>query len=139
MLRRSARYRPEVSLLEQRALLSTLYAVGSGIGDGTSHLYEIDDYATSPTAVDIGSTSVILPDIAIDPVNDAAYAISFTDLYSVNLDTGKATKIGALGPTSMNALTFSATGTLYAMSLAIRPLLNQPHDREGNGRLRYRL
>ena len=92
--RRSARYRPDVSLLEQRRLLSTLYAVGSGVGDGTSHLYQIDEYAASPTAVDIGSSGTILTDLAIDPLNDAAYAISLTDLYSVNLNTGEATEIG---------------------------------------------
>jgi hypothetical protein len=114
--RRSARYRPDVSLLEQRALLSTLYAVGSGVGDGTSHLYQIDDYAASPTAVDIGKSGTILTDLAIDPLSDAAYGISYTDLYSVNLNTGKAAEIGALGQSGMDALTFSATGTLYAMS-----------------------
>ena len=114
--RRSARYRPDISLLEQRALLSTLYAVGSGVGDGTSHLYQIDDYAASPTAVDIGPSGTILTDLAVDPLNDAAYGISFTDLYSVNLNTGKAVEIGALGISDTNALTFSATGTLYAMS-----------------------
>ena len=92
--RRSARYRPDVSLLEQRALLSTLYAVGSGVGDATSHLYQIDDYAASPTAVDIGPSGTILTDLAVDPLNDAAYGVSFTDLYSVNLNTGKAAEIG---------------------------------------------
>jgi hypothetical protein len=51
-------------------------------------------------------------------LNDAAYAIDINDLYSLNLNTGKATVIGALGAPGMNALTFSPTGTLYAMSYA---------------------
>lgn len=66
-MRRHRRYRFEQSFLEGRLLLSTLYAVGSGIGDGKSHLYEIENYATGPTAVDIGSTGVVLDALAIDP------------------------------------------------------------------------
>ena len=111
------RFRPQVGLLEQRRLLSTLYATGSGVGDGTSQVYRIDDYASAPQAVDIGSSGALLWDLALDPLNDAAYAISPTDLYSVNLNTGHATEIGALGAQGMDALTFSPTGTLYAMSV----------------------
>ena len=50
------RFRPQVGLLEQRRLLSTLYATGSGVGDGLSQVYRIDDYASAPQAVDIGSS-----------------------------------------------------------------------------------
>jgi sugar lactone lactonase YvrE len=106
----------DVACLEQRSLLSTLYAVGSGVGAGTSSLYKIAEYSTTPTAVEIGNTGVLLTDLAIDPRNDAAYAISFRNLYAINLTTGKATEIGPLGFPGMNALTFSPTGTLYAMS-----------------------
>ncbi len=97
-------------------MLSTLYAIGSGVGNGSSVLYEIANYATAPTAVSIGDSGVLLTDLAIDPKNDAAYAISFKNLYSINLTSGAATEIGPLGASGMNALAFSSGGTLYAMS-----------------------
>ena len=111
------RFRPQVGLLEQRRLLSTLYATGSGVGDGTSQVYRIEGYASAPTAVDISSSGALLWDLAVNPLNDSAYAISPTDLYSLNLNTGHATEIGALGVPGMDSLTFSPTGTLYAMSV----------------------
>jgi hypothetical protein len=100
-------------------LLSTLYASGWDEANGPSHIYKVEDYASSPRAVDVGSSGVHLNDLAIDPLNDAAYAISLaaSSLYSVNLNTGQATRIGALGAPGMDALTFSSTGTLYAMSI----------------------
>jgi hypothetical protein len=110
------RHFPEVAYLEQRSLLSTLYAVGSGVGNGSSNLYKIANYASAPTAINIGKTGVLLSDIAIDPRNDAAYAISFKNLCAINLSTAKATEIGPLGFSGMNALAFSSSGTLYAMS-----------------------
>jgi hypothetical protein len=114
-VRRFPRYRPEIASLEERTLLSTLYAVGSGVGDGTSHLYQINDYAAAPKAVDIGSTGTVLTALAIDPQNDAAYGVGGGDLHSVNLTTGKAADIGSLGAPGMNALAFSPNGNLYAM------------------------
>lgn len=120
--RHSRQYRAEVSPLETRSLLSNLYATGSGVGDGTSHLYTIDSYSTSPQAVDIGSSGEILTDLAVNPANDAAFAVgpTFLDLdsvlYSINLQTGAATEIGLMGVSGMNALTFATDGTLYAMS-----------------------
>jgi hypothetical protein len=101
---------------EQAAPAQILYAVGSGVGNGSSSLYEIANYGSAPKAVDIGNTGVLLTDIAINPKTGAAYAISFSDLYSINLSTGKVTDIGSLGDYGMNALTFSSNGTLYAMS-----------------------
>jgi hypothetical protein len=121
-VRRFPRYRPEIASLEERTLLSTLYAVGSGVGDGTSHLYQINDYAAAPKAVDIGSTGTVLTALAIDPQNDAAYGVGGGDLYSVNLTTGKAAAIGSLGATGMNALTFSPNGNLYAMGASTSDL-----------------
>ncbi len=112
----SRRCRPDFTCLEDRTMLATLYAVGSGVGDRSSQLYEIASYASAPRAVDIGNTGVLLSDLAINPKNDAAYAISFTNLYSINLSTGKATDIGPLYASGMNALAFSRSGTLYAMS-----------------------
>ena len=46
-----------------------LYAVGNGIGDNSSNLYQIDDYASSPQAVSVGETGVLLRDIAVDPIS----------------------------------------------------------------------
>jgi hypothetical protein len=71
---------PEIALLEQRSLLSTRYAVGSGVVGGSSSLYEIANYASTPTAIDVGNTSARLTDLAINPQNDAAYAIGFKNL-----------------------------------------------------------
>ena len=68
--------------------------MGSGVGDATATFYRIDEYAASPTADDIGSSGTILTDLAVDPLNDAFYGVSYTDLYSVNMNTGKATEIG---------------------------------------------
>jgi hypothetical protein len=93
-----------------------LFAVGSGVGDGSSNLYKIVNYASGPKAVNIGESGVLLTDLAINPKTGAAFAISFTDLYSINLTTGKVTDIGPLDAPGMNALTFSSNGTLYAMS-----------------------
>jgi hypothetical protein len=109
------RYRPEIAPLEERSLLSTLFAVGSGVGDGTSHLYQISDYATAPKAVDIGSTGTLLTAIAISQQGEAAYGVTGSELYSVNLTSGKASAIGSLGTTGINALAISASGTLYGM------------------------
>lgn len=93
-----ARFRPQVGLLEPRQLLATLYASGWDDGGGPSHIYKVEDYASSPRAVNIGSSGFQLNDLAIDPLNDAAYAISLaaSSLYSVNLTTGQATRIGSL-------------------------------------------
>ncbi len=116
--RRSPRYRPAMASLEERLLLSTLSAVGSGVGDGTSHLYEINDYATAPTAVDIGSTGTLIDGFAFDPRNDAAYGVNAggKELYSIDLQTGEAGAIGSTGSPGMNALAISSGGTMYAMS-----------------------
>jgi hypothetical protein len=56
---------------------------------------------------------VLLTDIAFDP-NGNLYGISFDNLYRINTTTGVATLIGGSFPASLNALTFSSTGTLYA-------------------------
>jgi hypothetical protein len=95
-----------------------LYAIGSGAGASSSTLYEITGYYTaSPKAVSIGATGALLTDLAIDPQNGSAYAISTTDLYLINLNFGKAVAIGPLGVSGIDALAFSSTGVLYAMAI----------------------
>ena len=92
------RFGPQLAVLEQRRLLSALYASDLGDGDGNSHIYRIADYASTPAAVDIGASGTHLTDLAIDPLNDAAYGINggTSELYAINLNTGKATEVGGL-------------------------------------------
>lgn len=94
----------------------TLYAVGSAVGSASSSLYEIAGYYASPKVSTIGDSGALLADLAISPKTGAAYGISTTDLYEINLQSGNATEIGPLGSSGIDALAFSPSGTLYAMS-----------------------
>jgi hypothetical protein len=97
------------------AAADTLYAVGNGVGDNSSNLYRIDNYATAPTATDIGETGRVLLDLAIDPTTGVAYAIDDgSSLYHVDLTNATTTLIGPLGVQGENALEFAADGTLYS-------------------------
>ncbi|GGB33383.1 hypothetical protein GCM10011316_01800 [Roseibium aquae] len=80
--------------------------------DGELHLISSDGSDTV-----IGSTGVgALTDIALDSSGNL-YGITFSKLYVVDPDTGKATKISSSSfGTSMNALEFAPDGTLYAAS-----------------------
>jgi RHS repeat-associated protein len=91
-----------------------LFGIGNGLGSGSSELYRIDDYATSPRAVAVGDTGVQLGDIAVDPNSGRAFGLADAALYSVDLQTGAAKFIGPTGVSSLRALAFSP-GTLYAM------------------------
>ena len=86
--------------------LPDLYAVSTGIDNGSSNLYRIDDYTGSAVAVDIGETGVILTDLAIHPVQ-GAYGISHDKLYTIDLTTGEATEVGNLNVGPQNSLDFS--------------------------------
>ena len=98
-----------------------LYAIGNGIGDNSSNLYRVDDYAASPRAVSVGETGVLLHNLAVDPISGQAYAISSADLYVVDVETGAATLIGPTGVGMLTVLAFSL-GTLYAMGSADQTL-----------------
>ena len=63
----------------------------------------------------IGSLGVVLTDIAFAP-NGTLYGISFTSFYKVSTTTGRATRIGSLGVSGMNALTFNKAGQAVAAS-----------------------
>lgn len=61
----------------------------------------------------IGSEGVILTDIGFNPADGQLYGLSFTSFYRVNIKTGKATFIGALGISDANALVFDGQGVAY--------------------------
>ncbi len=105
-----------VTVLVPSARAGMLFAVGSGVGDRSSNLYRIDNYATSPAAVNIGETGHIMFDLAIDPTTDRFYAIDDSrQLFELNPLTGQATLIGNTGISgSQNALAFDASGQLFS-------------------------
>ena len=80
------------------------------IDDAFGQIGRVDVATGSATLV--GNSGAALTDIAFDP-NGNLFGISFSNLYRINTTTGAATLIGGNFPVSMNALTFSSTGTLY--------------------------
>ena len=102
-------------------LLQSLFALMlcTGAGHASRYLYIGDDQGNLGT-VDVTTGSVhvirnmghIMTDIAFDPVGNL-YGITFTDLYSIDKNTGISTWIGSLGINDANALVFSPDGTLY--------------------------
>ncbi len=104
-----------------RLLLQSLFALMLCIGAGhaSPYLYIGDDQGNLGT-VDVTTGSVhvirnmghIMTDIAFDPVGNL-YGITFTDLYSIDKNTGISTWIGSLGINDANALVFASDGTLY--------------------------
>jgi hypothetical protein len=73
-----------------RSPKSRMYCIGFGV---SNHLYRVDNYATTPTAVDLGTTTgAQFTDIAITP-SGIGYAITTTDLYTINLENGKTTLV----------------------------------------------
>jgi hypothetical protein len=96
-----------------------LFAVGDGNGTGgTSELYQITNYATTPKAVNIGNTGILMTDLAINRSTRVFYAISSSYLYTLNALTGAATQVGGFGTTGaaagLNALEFDNLGNLYS-------------------------
>ncbi|WP_298981845.1 cadherin domain-containing protein [uncultured Roseibium sp.] len=89
-------------------------------GTATTFYYSDDDGEIHLIGADgsdavIGSTGVgPLTDIALDPDGNL-YGVSFSQLYSVDPQTGAATQISTSSfPSSVNALEFGPDGTLYA-------------------------
>jgi hypothetical protein len=99
----------------ESGFVQLMYAVGWGYD--SSALYRIDKYATAPVAVNIGDTGVPLVDIAISPIDGKAYGLGFDrNLYSLDLQTGAASQVGATGlGTIPTSLEFDAQGTLFMM------------------------
>jgi hypothetical protein len=103
---------------------SAIIGVSAGllmVGSASAALLHVHDSAGVLGTVDsdtgavsiIGDLGVVLTDIAFDPTGNL-FGISFTNLYSVNADTGATTLIGAHGVSGGNALVFGADGTLYS-------------------------
>jgi len=93
----------------------TLYAIGSGVGDISSNLYTVSNYGTSPVAVPIAETGLLIYDIAISPISGEVYCIgnNFYTLCRIDRTTGALTPVGPPTFRIMNALDFAPDGTLY--------------------------
>lgn len=85
------------------------------------HLYRIDNYSTSPLAVDIGPTGALVKGLAITKTG-LGFAISDTEagpsaLYRIDLRTGAATFVGNTGLTvGLNCLEAVGETALYTMA-----------------------
>jgi len=93
----------------------TMYALGSGDGDGSANLVQIINYGSGiVSAVDLGETNQQFGDVAVDPTTGKIYAANFitpSDLYEIDLVNGPIL-IGSLG-FFINALEFDTKGKLY--------------------------
>src|SRR6185295_6445339 len=87
--------------------------IGFGVSD---RLYRVDNFATTPKAVDLGTTGVRLTDIAITP-SGSAFAITTTELFKVNLENGKVSLIKELFPHSQNSLEAASDNKLFVWGL----------------------
>ena len=81
------------------------------INDASGQLGTVD--TDTGTVTVIGSTGVILTDIAFAPNGDL-YGVSFNGVYRIDPDTAATTFVGNHGIAGANALVFGADGTLYA-------------------------
>jgi hypothetical protein len=92
-----------------------LYGVGF-LPPGDGMLYRIENYATSPTAVEIGGGNLsLMGDIAIDPTTGEGYGVQTSGgLFRIDLETGALLSSVASAGANPNALTFSDDGTLYS-------------------------
>ncbi|HJR08134.1 MAG TPA: hypothetical protein VJ842_12810 [Pyrinomonadaceae bacterium] len=89
---------------------SRMYCIG--YGTPIQHLYRVDNYATTPTAVDLGEIGPRLTDIAITP-SGIGYAITITGLYRIDLENGKTTLIRELFNRSQNSLEAASDNRLF--------------------------
>ncbi len=80
------------------------------VDDASGNIFTVDSSTGASTLK--GNAGVVLTDIAFAP-NGSLYGVSFSNLYSINKNTGAATNIGSLGFNDVNALTFSSAGKLY--------------------------
>ena len=99
--------------LAQKSSQAIMYCIGFGVSD---RLYRVDNFATTPKAVDLGPTGVRLMDIAITP-SGSAFAITTTELFKVNLENGKVSLIKELFPHSQNSLEAASDKKLFVWGL----------------------
>lgn len=93
------------------ASASTIY-----VDDARGQIGTVDTASGASTVV--GAAGVVLTDIAFTS-SGAMYGIDFGSLYSVNVGTGNATLVGALGVGGMNALVGNGAGLLAASNSSL--------------------
>ncbi len=108
---------PQTLTRTARAQTSSPQAIMYAIGFGVSNrLYRVDNFGTTPTAFDLGATGVRLTDIAITP-SGTAFAITTTELFTINLETGKVSLIKDLFAHSQNSLEAASDNRLFVWGL----------------------
>ena len=97
---------------------------GQGINLPPSTLYTVDPVPNGAD-VQVGSGPIALPDSSTPVITDVAqsstgqlFAISFDNLYSIDILTAQAQLVGPLGRSGFNALAFDRQGNLFAASAA---------------------
>lgn len=90
-----------------------MYCIGFGV---SNRIYRVDNYATTPQAVDLGASGVRLTDIAITPAG-TAFGITETKLFKVNLENGKTSLVAELFPHTQNSLEAASNNRLFVWGL----------------------
>lgn len=100
-----------------------LYAIGNEGGDGSSELFRIDNYSSTPTAIPIGKAGVKLFDVAVDSTSGRIYALNdASTFYEVNSTSGVAVPVGPMGVSGEIALVFDRTGQAFCWGYINRNL-----------------
>lgn len=91
-----------------------LYGIGNGVGDGSSNLIRIVDYANAPVAQDLGETGNQFLDIAIHPSTLEAFGVANDGLYRIDLNDASTEFVGSLGGRNgFNGLDFDSSGQAW--------------------------
>lgn len=95
--------------LQQTSALSSHF-----LGDSSGNLWSV----TVPDGDEtfIGDMDHVMTDIAVDPTSDILYAITTTNLYSIDTSNADSNLIGAHGINGANALVISPAGIAYVAS-----------------------
>jgi hypothetical protein len=86
----------------------------------------------------VGKMGVTMTDIAFDPKGNL-WGITFDELYKIDKETAKSTRIGSLGA-SVNSLIFDTSGTLYTANSSLYTVdtATGAASRVGNGGETYK-
>jgi hypothetical protein len=98
---------PNCCVMDNNPADGTIYA------NSADTLYKVDPNNLTVTMIGPFNNGDQMTDIAVTPQGQL-YGISFTDLYSVDKNTGKAAHIAAVPGMANNSLTFLPNGTLLA-------------------------